>query len=253
MPLLSPTVKIGETSTKYISTQESRKEDGRRTPPAFQPGASEHPQGSRVTRDEAGAGRVMAPVLSIIFRQLRRRPRVQGPSVWKAPGLHAGVVQEVLCPPSRPQDSIVEYGEGGPPAQVTWDLNKWSRTNRPTPVHTTWPRMQKGAPWTGHQKRGNRVALLCKRAQFAPKPGGSPLARSDDAAFILKTTVTTKVDLEDASAVRKVRGIRSVRSIDKIGKALWPGASGASGAITPPVTTPTSTEWSRRSPPADSS
>ena len=146
----------------------------------------------------------MAPVLSILFRQLWRRPSVQGPPAWKAPRLQAGVGPEVLCPPSRPQDSRVEYGEGGPPAQVTWDLNKWSRTNRPTPVHTTWPGMQKGAPWTGHQKRGNRVALLCKRAQFAPKPGGNPLARSEDAAFILKTIVAPKIDLENASAVRKV-------------------------------------------------
>ena len=64
--------------------------------------------------------------------------------------------------------------------------------------------MQKGAPRTGHQKRRNRVALLCKRAQLAPKPGGSPLAWSEDAAFILKTTVATKIDLENASAVRKV-------------------------------------------------
>ena len=143
-------------------------------------------------------------VLSIIFRQLRRRPSIQGRLVWKAPGIRAGTVQEVLCPPSRPQDSRVKYGEGGPRAQVTWNLNTWSLTNRPPSVLATWTEMQKRAPRTGHQGRSPRAALLCKRAQFAPNPGGISLALSEDAASILMEPVDTKIDLEDASAVRKV-------------------------------------------------
>ena len=151
--LLSPTGKICEISTKYRSTQDSWNDDGRRTLPALQLGASEHPQWSRVTRDEAGAGWMMTPVLDILFRQLRRRPSVQAP-------VQGWCRARSPLSPSRPKDSRVEYREGGPPAQVNWHLNTGSLTNRPPPVLTTWPGMQKGASRIGHQERSNRAALL---------------------------------------------------------------------------------------------
>ena len=72
--LFSSHGKIGETSTKYKSTQDCWNEDGKRTPPAPQPGESEHPKGPQVTRDGARAGWMMAPVLSLLFRLSLSRP-----------------------------------------------------------------------------------------------------------------------------------------------------------------------------------
>ena len=38
----------------------------------------------------------------------------------KVSGTQADAGLEGTCPPSHPQDSRVEYGEGGPLPQVTW-------------------------------------------------------------------------------------------------------------------------------------
>ena len=85
------------------------------------------------------------------------------PSAWQAPRLQASAGPDVLRPPSRRQDLQVKYGEGGPPAQVTWHLSSWPTTNRPPPV----------------------------------------LTRAEDATFILKTTAAPKIDLGEASAIRR--------------------------------------------------
>ena len=99
----------------------------------------------------------MAPVLPVLFGQLRRRLSARGHSGWKTPRIQAGGSPEVSCPPSHPQDSQVEYGEVGPLAQVIWSLNTGSLANLPPPVHTTWPRLQKGAPCTVHQEAAGKT------------------------------------------------------------------------------------------------
>ena len=59
---------------------------------------------------------------------------------------------EVSCPPSHPQDLRVEYGEGGPLAQVTWRHNPWIIANSTPPVHDPGPRTPREAALPGYQE-----------------------------------------------------------------------------------------------------
>ena len=53
----------------------------------------------------------------------------------KVSGTQANTWIEDTHPPSRPQDSRVEYGEGGPPPQVTWRQETWPTANSLFPVN----------------------------------------------------------------------------------------------------------------------
>ena len=53
----------------------------------------------------------------------------------KVSGTQSDAGLEVPCPPSHPQDSRVEFGEGGSLPQVTGKHKTWPTANRP-PLYT---------------------------------------------------------------------------------------------------------------------
>ena len=62
---------------------------------------------------------MLAQVLTFSLGQLRRHHGAQDQPGWKASRIQANAGPEITFPPSQPQDSRVEYGEGGPLPQVT--------------------------------------------------------------------------------------------------------------------------------------
>ena len=68
----------------------------------------------------------------------------------KAAGTQANTGQAVTCPPSHPQDSQVENGEGGPLPQITWRHKTWPTANSLPPVHPPGSRPPREAVWSGY-------------------------------------------------------------------------------------------------------
>ena len=90
--------------------------------------------------------------------------------VLKAPRIQAGAGPDFTCPPSHPQDSRVEYGEGGPLSQVTWRQNHWQIANSLPPVHSPWPRPPSEASLPGHQERHLNEFPAALLSQGLPAP-----------------------------------------------------------------------------------
>ena len=63
---------------------------------------------------------------------MRRRKMRKRRTMKKRMG-KANTGPEVTCPPSQHQDLRVEYGEGGPIAQVNWMHNLWITANSNPP------------------------------------------------------------------------------------------------------------------------
>ena len=75
-----------------------------------------------IAQEETGvtkAIRLLAQRLTLLLGQRPQLHGTQDHSVRKVSWLQARAGPEVTCPPSHPQDSRVEYGEGGPLPQVT--------------------------------------------------------------------------------------------------------------------------------------
>ena len=94
----------------------------------------------------------------------------------KASGTQADAGPEVTCPPSHPQDSRVEYGEGGPPPQVTWRHKTWPTANSLPPVHPPGSRPPREAVWSGYPEGhldGVPAALLPQGRELEANLGQS--------------------------------------------------------------------------------
>ena len=75
------------------------------------------PTGS--AKDETEANQMLAQMITFILGQLQRHHGAQDQPGRKAARNQANTGPEVTFPSSQPQDSRVEYGEGGPLPQVT--------------------------------------------------------------------------------------------------------------------------------------
>ena len=94
----------------------------------------------------------MAQMLAFLLGMLRQHHSIQDPPGLKASKTQASAGPEVSCPPFHPQDLRVEYGEGGPLAQVTWRHNPWIIANSTPPVHDPGPRTPREAALPGYQE-----------------------------------------------------------------------------------------------------
>ena len=79
-----------------------------------------------IAKDKTGvtvANLLLAQMLTFLLGQLLWHHSTQDHTALKVARIQASAGPEVTCPPSHPQDSRVEYGEGGRQSQVTWRQN----------------------------------------------------------------------------------------------------------------------------------
>ena len=134
----------------------------------------------------------------------------------KASWIQTSTGPEATRPPSHPQDSRVEYGEGGPPPLVTWRLNHGKITNAPPLVLSPGRRPLREAPRPGHQERQFQKPPPMRRE----KP---PLDSEQDNTRIGAAMIqSTKEQEHPGSGSSRSRSVPDHEPSDKTGRLALP-------------------------------